>query len=211
MHKYILFIILCIIAYFFGAIPFGLLIVKLFKKTDVRKYGSHSIGTTNVFRVYGFKLGFLVLVLDTLKGTISASLPMIFGNYPHYYVIICGFFAVIGHTFSIFLNFRGGKAVATGSGILLAYEPTLFVLTWTVFLITLFLFSAVSIASIVGFIFVNLMAFFILKDHILSIIAFILLVVVIYRHRENILRIKKGQENLVPFGLIYWYKNKKDK
>lgn len=205
MDKNVLFIIFCVIAYFLGAIPFGLLIGKLFKKSDVRQYGSHSIGTTNVFRVYGFKLGILVLTLDTLKGTIGASLPLLVGHYPHYYVIICGFFAVIGHTFSIFLKFHGGKAVATGSGILLAYEPLLFFLTWAVFLITIFLFSAVSIASISGFIFVNLMAFFVLKDPILGIIAFILLIVVIYRHRENIRRIKKGQENLVPFGLVYWH------
>ncbi|BDR58410.1 glycerol-3-phosphate 1-O-acyltransferase PlsY [Xylocopilactobacillus apicola] len=209
MSKLLIFTILCLIAYLIGSIPFGVLIGKWFKHTDIRNYGSHSIGTTNAYRVLGTKLGSLVLMLDMLKGTLSASLPIIFGHYPHYYVIICGFFAVLGHTFSIFLKFRGGKAVATGAGILLAYEPILFILTWIVFLTTVFFTSAVSMGSILGFIFVNLVSFFVLKDPILSPIAFILLIIVIYRHRENIKRIKKGQENLVPFGLIYWRKNKK--
>ncbi|BDR56324.1 glycerol-3-phosphate 1-O-acyltransferase PlsY [Xylocopilactobacillus apis] len=209
MSKSLIFIILCLIAYLIGSIPFGVLVGKIFKHTDIRNYGSHSIGTTNAYRVLGFKLGSLVLIFDMLKGTLGASLPIFFGNYPHYYIIICGFFAVLGHTFSIFLKFKGGKAVATGAGILLAYEPLLFVLTWIVFLTTVFITSAVSVASILGFIFVNIMSFFIYKDPILSTIAFILLIIVIYRHRENIKRIKKGQENLVPFGLIYWNKNKK--
>lgn len=207
MSKLLIFMIFCITAYLIGSIPFGVLTGQLFKKVDIREYGSHSIGTTNAYRVLGFKLGTLVLILDMLKGTLSASLPILIGNYPHYYVIICGFFAVIGHTFSIFLKFHGGKAVATGAGILLAYEPILFLLTWIVFLTVLFLTSAVSISSIVSFIFVNIISFFVLKDPILSIIALLLLVIVIIRHKENIKRIKKGQENLVPFGLVYWRKH----
>ena len=95
-----LILVLCfILAYFIGAIPFGVVIGKLFYHTDIRKGGSHNIGTTNAYRMLGPVGGSIVLVLDILKGTLAASLPILFGIEHHWLVLIVGLADVFGHTF----------------------------------------------------------------------------------------------------------------
>lgn len=118
-------VILLLVAYLLGSIPSGVWIGKLFFKKDIRQFGSGNTGTTNTFRVLGKPAGITVLLMDILKGTLATSLPYLFGL-QGVNPLFFGVAAVLGHTFPIFANFKGGKAVATSAGMLLAYSPTFF-------------------------------------------------------------------------------------
>lgn len=197
-----------IIAYLLGSIPSGVWIGKLFFHEDIRLKGSGNIGTTNTFRVLGKKAGIAVLLIDILKGTLAASQPYLFGM-SHVNPLVIGLFASLGHTCSIFDHFHGGKAVATSAGILLAYNPLLFLMASTFFVSTLLLTSMASAASIIGITLTTIVALF-LQDWILAIIAGILSIVVIWRHRSNISRIFNGTESMVSFGLGNYLRHKKN-
>lgn len=198
-----IYIIMIIIAYLLGSIPSGLWIGKYIYHQDIRQSGSGNIGTTNTFRVLGPRAGVVVLLMDVLKGTLAASQPYLF----HVSVnpLLIGLFASIGHTCSIFDHFHGGKAVATSAGILLAYKPALFALAASVFIGMILITSMVSCASIVGVLTIFFIALGI-HDQILSIIAGLISVLIIYRHRSNIQRIINGTESMVPYGLGYYLK-----
>lgn len=200
-----IYIIMIIIAYLLGSIPSGLWIGKYIYHKDIRKAGSGNIGTTNTFRVLGPRAGVVVLLLDILKGTLAASQPYLF----HVSInpLLIGLFASIGHTCSIFDHFHGGKAVATSAGILLAYNPTLFGIAAAVFVSMILLTSMVSCASIIGVLTIFIIALCI-HDHILSIIAGLISILIIYRHRSNLRRIIHGNESMVSFGLGYYLKNR---
>lgn len=145
-------VILLILAYLFGSIPFGLIIGKLFCKKDIREYGSKNIGSTNAIRVLGLKVGIWVFVLDVLKGAlfiIITKYVLAFNNIwisPIPYSLY-GIFAVIGHVFPIYLDFKGGKAVATSLGVALALTPIAGVSCLIIFGITLLIFGYVSLSS----------------------------------------------------------------
>lgn len=203
-------IVLFIIAYLLGSIPTGLWIGKFFFHKDIRQYGSGNMGTTNTFRVLGKSAGLAVFVIDIAKGTIATLLPTFVGGItinPLWF----GIAAIIGHTFPIFANFKGGKAVATSAGMLLGYAPHFFIFALAMFLLLIFLTSMVSVASMVSMIVVSIGTFIFPKyipwilphfDPLLSVIAIILTIFIIYRHRENIHRIFNGTENRVSFGLF---------
>ena len=131
-------IILLIASYLLGAIPFGLWIGKIFFKKNLHDYGSGNTGTTNTFRILGVKAGISVFAFDLLKGTLATLLPLFFhinGVSP----LIFGLLAVIGHTFSIFDRFKGGKAVATSAGVILGFSPLFLIYLLVVFIIVLWL------------------------------------------------------------------------
>ena len=130
-------ILLLIFSYLFGSIPFGLIISKTFYKIDLREHGSGNVGTTNTFRILGKKAGIVVLVLDLLKGAIPVWVALLVSTDVDFPVIIFGVVAAIGHVYSIFLKFKGGKAVATGGGALLAAAPIIFLVVLVTFLVTL--------------------------------------------------------------------------
>lgn len=191
--------LICIIlAYLLGSIPSGVWIGKLFYKKDIRDFGSGNMGTTNTFRVLGVKAGTVVLILDILKGAIATLLPIWLGADIH--PLITGVIASIGHTLPIFAGFRGGKAVATSAGIILAYNPLFFTLAIVSFGIYLFLFSMVSLASMLACLTAVVLSFF-FHDTPLIIMAVSLTSFIIYKHRANITRIKEGTESKIPFGL----------
>lgn len=143
--------------------------------------------------------------MDILKGTLASSQPYFF--HVDINPLLIGLFASIGHTVSIFDHFHGGKAVATSAGILLAYNPGLFVVASTIFILTLCLTSMASCASIIGITSVFVIALFI-HDTILAWIAGLLSLLVIYRHRANINRIIHGRESMVSFGLGQYLRKK---
>lgn len=205
----ILKLLICIIlAYLIGSFPSAYVVGKVFFNRDIRKMGSGNVGTTNTYRVFGFLPGTVVLLLDIFKGTLGASLPLFFGipgGKP--WMILVGFAAVIGHCYSIFLNFKGGKAVATGSGILLAYDPKLFFIAAALFLVIILLTSTVSIASLIVLPFVTIMAI-VMKDPYLFVVALIVTGIVYYKHIPNIKRLKNHDENIVHFGLVYYLRKK---
>jgi acyl phosphate:glycerol-3-phosphate acyltransferase len=176
-----------VLAYLLGSIPSGLIIGKLFYKTDIREHGSGNLGGTNTFRTLGVKAGIAVTLADILKGTLAAALPallLISDMNP----LVAGVFAVIGHTYPIFAGFRGGKAVATSGGVLLFCAPYMFLTILVVFFISLYITKYVSLSSMLAGIVAVIYA--VVDGDIPLLIAVSLLAAfVIYRHRANIKRI----------------------
>ncbi|CUL33593.1 glycerol-3-phosphate 1-O-acyltransferase PlsY [Listeria monocytogenes] len=187
-------ILLSLLAYVIGSIPSGLWIGKIFYKKDIREFGSGNLGATNSFRVLGIKAGSIVTVMDILKGTVATLLPYFFQlNVDHHFWLLTGAFAIIGHSFPLFAGFRGGKAVATSAGVILAYAPLLFVAALVVFLVTLKLSKYVSLSSMIGALAALIISFF-MGDWILIILVACIATFVIWRHRANITRIRNGEE-----------------
>lgn len=195
------------IAYLLGSIPTGLWIGKYLYRINLREHGSGNTGTTNSFRILGKKAGIITLIIDVLKGTLATLLPIwlgLTGDWP----LLIGFFAILGHTYPIFAQFKGGKAVATSAGILIGFAPTYLVLLVAVFLLTLYLFSMISLASVTAALVaaISVLAFpamGFLIDHSPIFTGTILIIagIIIYRHQDNLKRIRKKTENLVPWGL----------
>jgi acyl phosphate:glycerol-3-phosphate acyltransferase len=185
-------ILVLILAYLLGSIPSGLIIGKVFYKTDIREHGSGNLGGTNTFRTLGVKAGLAVTVADILKGTLAASLPVLFGL-DNINPLLAGVFAVIGHTYPVFAGFRGGKAVATSGGVLLFCAPLMFLTIFVVFFASLYMTKYVSLSSMLAGICAVIYAA-IDGDIPLLIAVTLLASFVIYRHRANIKRIMNKTE-----------------
>lgn len=181
--EYILF---GIIAYFLGSIPSALLVGKIGYGIDVREHGSGNLGGTNTFRVLGVKAGLIVTIADILKGTLAALLPVVFQAAAD--PLIIGIFAVVGHMYPVFARFKGGKAVATSGGVILAVSPLLFLIIFLTFFAVLKISKYVSLSSMVTGI-VAIIASVFLQHKGLMVVISILTMFVIYRHRANIKRI----------------------
>ena len=197
-------VIILLLAYLLGSIPSALWIGKLFYKTDIRKHGSGNLGATNTFRTLGVKAGLIVSILDILKGTAATLLPLLpFFSVTDIHPLILGVVAVVGHMYPIFANFKGGKAVATSGGVLLAYHWPIFILMLLSFFIVLKLSKMVSFTSmvlgIIGLVYTTLYNVFYEIDIPLFVVIILLTSFVLYRHRANIVRIKAGTEPKVKW------------
>ncbi|MGQ5709003.1 glycerol-3-phosphate 1-O-acyltransferase PlsY [Lactobacillus sp. PSON] len=201
---------LFILAYLIGSFPTGVIVGKIFFHKDIRKYGSGNIGTTNTFRVLGPVAGVIVFLIDFFKGTLATILPVLFHLGPHYLCLFFGLAAILGHAFSIFLKFKGGKAVATTAGFLLGYNVHFFLICAIIFFPLLFITSMVSLTSLISIILIFIASFF-FHDIALTILSGLLVFLIYWSHRSNIKRLKNHEENLVPFGLVYWYKKYRNK
>lgn len=186
------YVIFGIIAYLLGSIPTGLIVGKIGYKKDIRNFGSGNLGATNTFRVLGIKAGIIVTLVDILKGTLAAVLPVLFAA-EDVYPLAVGVLAVIGHMFPVFAKFKGGKAVATSSGVILGVNPLLFVIMVATFLLILYLSKYVSLASMLTGI-VTIIVTIIQRELGLFIVTTILTIFVIYRHTANIKRILNKTE-----------------
>nr|WP_263326679.1 glycerol-3-phosphate 1-O-acyltransferase PlsY [Neobacillus sp. Marseille-Q6967] len=184
-------ILVLVLAYLLGSIPSGLIIGKVFYKTDIREHGSGNLGGTNTFRTLGVKAGLAVTLADILKGTLAASLPVLFQIDIN--PLLAGGFAVIGHTYPVFAGFRGGKAVATSGGVLLFCAPLMFVTVLIVFFLSLYITKYVSLSSMLAGI-CGVIYALIDWDIPLLIAVSLLTSFVIYRHRANIKRIANKTE-----------------
>jgi glycerol-3-phosphate acyltransferase PlsY len=186
-------IIVAVYSYFLGSIPFGLVLTKIFLKKDIRNIGSGNIGTTNVLRTGKKSLAIATLVLDLLKGYFSVIVTLTyFENLTSYSALIC----LIGHIFPIWLKFKGGKGVAAYLGVILALSYKFFLVFGVSWLILSFLFRFASLSSIVSSLIIFIYAYF-FNDNNYSLILFIFLVIIIYTHRENIVRLKNSKENKI--------------
>lgn len=196
-------ILLLVVAYLLGSIPFGLVVGKLIYKKDIRQFGSGNIGTTNAFRAFGTVGGVLVFICDMIKGAIPVLLAVWLqaGLHP----LLFGGMAIIGHSFPLFLKFKGGKAVATSFGVVLAYHPIFALISIASFFASLFITSMVSFSSIFAVIFATILSL-LYHDWVLTLATALVLTLVVIRHKDNIKRIRQGTESKVPFGLN---KNKK--
>ncbi|MBX8992568.1 MULTISPECIES: glycerol-3-phosphate 1-O-acyltransferase PlsY [Staphylococcus] len=193
-------VIILILSYLIGAIPSGLVIGKLFFKKDIRQYGSGNTGATNSFRVLGKPAGFVVTFLDIFKGFIVVFLPLWLpvhssGPISEFFTngLIVGVFSIIGHVYPIYLGFRGGKAVATSAGVVLGTHPILLLTLAIIFFFILYLTKYVSLSSIIAAICCIIGAIFI-GNYILLGMSIVVGIILIIRHRTNIVRIIKGEE-----------------
>ncbi|MCM3603693.1 glycerol-3-phosphate 1-O-acyltransferase PlsY [Robertmurraya korlensis] len=185
--------LIVIVSYLLGSIPSGLIVGKAFYGIDIREHGSGNLGGTNTFRTLGKKAGMIVTAADILKGTLAATLPIIFGMESQIDPLIAGMIAVVGHMYPVFANFKGGKAVATSGGVLLACAPVMFLVMVVVFLLSLYITKFVSLSSIIASIVAVIYAV-IAKEPLLIIVVSLLSLFVIYRHRANIKRIMNKTE-----------------
>lgn len=195
--------LLLLFAYLLGSIPSALWIGKLFYKTDIREHGSGNLGGTNTFRVLGKRAGLTVTILDILKGTAAVlllSLP--YFEYTNVHPLIPGVLAVVGHMFPVFARFKGGKAVATSGGVVLAYHWPVFIIVLATFFIALKLTKMVSLSSMIvsvaGFLY-SIYYYIRTGDIYLMIMIGLFGIFIFYRHRANIGRIKAGTEPKVKW------------
>jgi glycerol-3-phosphate acyltransferase PlsY len=180
-------------SYLLGSIPFGLILTKIFLDKDLRDIGSGNIGATNVLRTGKKSLGFFTLLLDGLKAYISISITFIY--YPDY-VYLSALLCVLGHIFSVWLKFKGGKGIAVFLGVLFTLSIKLaiiFIICWS---LILYLTKYSSISSLVSTGVIFLCSIY-LENSLESIFFFIILVIVIYTHRVNIVRLKNKTEKKI--------------
>jgi glycerol-3-phosphate acyltransferase PlsY len=187
------FVIIAALSFFLGSIPFGYVIGKL-KGVDVRKHGSGNIGATNVSRVLGKKWGAFVLFLDALKGAVPVLIVKLSG-YPLEYQVLAGFLAILGHCFSPFMKFRGGKGVATGLGVFLVVSPLVTLIAALIFFAVFFTTRYVSLSSIIAALSFPVI-FKVLKSSSpsVSLLLFLTAFTVVAKHHQNIKRLLKGEE-----------------
>lgn len=215
-------ILLVVVAYLLGSVPNAVWIGKAFFKVDVREHGSGNAGATNVLRTLGRKAALAVFILDGLKGYLAVMLswflPLfsdIFANFSEPFInfrILLIIAVVLGHIFPIFAQFRGGKGVATITGAMLAFAPIPLILSFIIFIFVLFWKHYVSLSSIMGAITfplftilspwvskeLKLREMIYINDVIsptMIIFSFIVTVVLIFMHRQNIVRLKNGTES----------------
>lgn len=197
-------IIAVIIGYLLGSIPFALVIGKLFFKTDVREHGSGNLGGSNAGRILGPKVGASVIILDVLKVTFAIFITSHF-EYSEMASIWAGLAAAFGHCYPIFAGFKGGKAVATMFGFLLGIsiftfqDVSMLLVPLAAFVIVLLAGKMVSLASMVAAITSSIYIFIDSPADSTRIASILLTILLIYRHRSNIQRILKGEENKVSW------------
>lgn len=190
------YIFAAVIAYLIGSIPSGLILGKLFWHTDLREYGSHNIGATNAWRTLGKGAGIAVFIADSLKGQAGVALGLVLAGTP-LAAVLGGLFAIIGHSFSIFLGFHGGKGVATSLGVLTMLMGDVTFIVFVVWFTIVYMTRYVSLGSVVaGFLTPILAALYgyPMEYVLFTVIAAILVIV---RHRENIKRLMNGTENKI--------------
>lgn len=200
MIKYIL---LSLLAYFSGSIPSGVWIGKTFKGIDIRTVGSKNSGATNAYRNLGAVYGIMTLVIDALKG----YLPLLIASkmeVSEKYIVVIGLIAILGHSFSCFLNFKGGKGVATSLGVFLFLAPKAIGIATLGFLIVVFFTRYVSLSSITAAIILPIMTMILpakvgVDKFTLSILSVFIGIFVIYKHKTNITRLLNGTESKIVF------------
>ncbi|MFC2113892.1 glycerol-3-phosphate 1-O-acyltransferase PlsY [Bacteroidota bacterium] len=198
-------ILILLIAYLLGSIPFSYWLGKLFYKIDVRKSGSMSAGATNVLRVIGPKLAVPVLILDILKGYLATQLVNFFHVEAEplftYLKVGAGVLATIGHIFPVFAQFKGGKGIATMAGVLLGAVPQVMIFAFPVFLIIVIITKYVSLGSITAAFSIPFVLYFFTNpgDNILAVFAFVVFLIALFTHRTNVQRLLKGTENKLSF------------
>ena len=244
-------IILCVVTYLLGSIPFAFIYGKIFKKIDIREHGSKNVGATNALRVLGPKAGIIVLALDILKGLlpvlfvikfiavdcdaslpisqiadcdstfamtqdvdcdfysgiteggcIKSELPILSSHFKLWFPVLIGICAIIGHTFTVFLKFKGGKGVATSAGVLLALDPIICALAIGLFLIIVAFTRYVSLGSMLAAVFIiaaKFLTYNLDMNPYKLVFVIILALFIIFKHRTNISRLVKGEENKINF------------
>ena len=186
-------ILVLLYSYILGSIPFGLIFIKIFLKQDIRNVGSGNIGTTNVLRTGKKSLAFATLLFDILKGYVSVQITMkYFFDLTYFSGLIC----LIGHIFPVWLKFKGGKGVATYLGIILSLSFSFGIIFGITWLLISFFFRYSSLASMISTLIIFAYSL-ILDKTTLSIFLFITFIIILYTHRENIIRLRDSKETKI--------------
>lgn len=200
-------ILLCMLTYLVGSLNFSIIISKHYHNDDIRNYGSGNAGTTNMLRTYGRRAAILTLTGDALKAIVSTLYGYLLLGFTGAY--IAGFFCILGHCFPIYYKFKGGKGIVTVAFMILMLDPIVFAILFFVFFGLIIATKMVSFGSVIC-----VMLFPILLDRIEGpgipvIFAMLITMLVVFMHRENILRIFHGQESKLDFEKLFG--KKKDK
>ncbi len=192
-------VLACLIAYVLGSIPNGLWLGRALWHTDLREHGSHNIGATNAWRTLGKGPGILIFLLDFLKGALSVYAASLMVGTP-LSMVLAAIFAIVGHSCSLFMGFKGGKGVATGLGVLSMLMPQVTVIVFLVWLVLVKLTGYVSLGSMVAAVCVPVLAFCLKApvEYLVFGVAAALLIVV--RHKANIVRLLNGTESKIKAG-----------
>jgi glycerol-3-phosphate acyltransferase PlsY len=213
-------IFVILLSYLAGAVPNSIIVSKLVRGIDIREHGSGNAGGSNVFRVLGWKYGILVILLDALKGALAVIVVarLYLDSFPFKNItpfddftlvqIICGVAAVIGHIWTVFAGFRGGKGIATGLGVLIMIVTVDMALALGVFFLVVTFSRYISLGSIAAAVAVpvilvireNIFGINIQGYHTILPFTIALALLVIYTHRKNIDRLIKGSENKISFA-----------
>jgi glycerol-3-phosphate acyltransferase PlsY len=198
-------LLLPLLAYALGSIPFGVVFAKMFAGGDVRSTGSGNIGATNVARVAGPTAGILTLIFDVAKGFFAVWIAGRVLPQATAIVVVAGFFALLGHCFPIWLKFRGGKGVATAAGIFLALCPEALLAALILFALVVWYWRYVSLGSLAAAAAMPLFVYLLwaprfAPPNIVTIGSLAIALLVIYQHRGNILRLARGEEPQFSLG-----------
>ena len=194
-----IYLVSALVAYLLGSIPFGF-VAGLIAGVDVRKHGSGNIGATNTLRVLGKKYGYSVFVADVLKGFLAVRIALWLARFDpstgYFIGILAAFFVVVGHSFPVWLRFRGGKGVAAAAGACLGLVPLPTFVAVLIWIVTFLIFRYVSLASLVAAVALALGALFLgyAADPILLTFTCLIAALIILRHRSNIVRLLQGRE-----------------
>ena len=190
------FVVAAAISYLLGSIPNGLILGKAIWGVDLRQHGSKNIGATNAWRTIGKAGGISIFALDFLKGAVSAYLGLHLGG-SELAGVLCGILAIAGHSWWVFLSFKGGKGVATGLGVIAALMPTVTLIVFAVWFAIVYFTGYVSLGSIVGAALVPILTLFFGLHTEFLILGLIAAVFIIYRHKSNIERLLNGTESKI--------------
>lgn len=182
-----------------GSVPSGLWLVQAFHGIDIRNYGSKNIGTTNVFRIVGPKTAVLVLIADAFKGILAVGIMSYFFHNP-LLDVVTALGVLLGHNYSLFLGFKGGKGVATALGLLIFMMPKVALASFGIWLVCVLLTRYVSLGSIMAAIFTPPLAWYLGYPSAYVIFSVIAAFFVVLRHKENIHRLLTGTESKIKPG-----------
>ena len=186
------FLLIVLLSYLSGSIPFGYLFSK-FKGVDITKMGSGNIGATNISRVFGIKWAILIGLLDVLKGAVPVSIAMQSGYVGWHLFLIC-ISPIMGNIFSLWLNFKGGKGVSTTVGVLSVLLGWQLSLVWLlVWIALLYFINLMSLTNLIIILFTPYLLYS-LYDLKLAVLGFLMIIIIWYTHRKNIIRLISGQE-----------------
>lgn len=198
-------------AYIAGSIPWAVIVVRLFWKQDIRALGSGNSGATNVLRVFGTAPGVAVLVLDATKGIAGVLLARLFVSGAwgpdalDWFMVLGATMAIAGHAFSPFIGFHGGKGVATAAGALFLLAPRVMPVMAVIFVAVVAISRHVSLGSIaVAALFPGVCWLVYPERHALLVFAIAVAVFVLWRHRGNMVRLKRGEESKITFRRRVW-------
>ena len=203
-------LLIIVLSYVVGSIPTAIIMGKLLKGIDIREHGSGNAGGTNALRVLGWKAGIFTMAIDVFKGFVASWwIAGLADGRPVWVMILAGAAAILGHTFTVFARFKGGKGVGTAAGMLIALFPVAVPICFAVFALSLFSTGIVSLSSMLAAvtlpIVVSILKFLYAADVHDALFYFSLLIpfFIIWTHRSNIQRMMKGEENRFEKVMIF--------